>query len=123
MDHDRIAYPFAADGGTGELAREPDYERYVKNLILQVLLTAHGERINRPDFGASLRRMVFAPLTGGIGTFVQAMVLQALTRWLSEVIRVETVNVSVVAETLRVDVSYVVLARGEVRYLTMEVTP
>ena len=123
MDHDRIAYPFAADSGTGELAREPDYERYVKNLILQVLLTAHGERINRPDFGASLRRMVFAPLTGGIGTFVQAMVLQALTRWLSEVIRVETVNVSVVAETLRVDVSDVVLARGEVRYLTMEVTP
>lgn len=123
MDHDRIAYPFAADSGTGELAREPDYELYVKNLILQVLLTAHGERINRPDFGASLRRMVFAPLTGGIGAFVQAMVLQALTRWLSEVIRVETVNVSVVAETLRVDVSYVVLARGEVRYLTMEVTP
>ena len=123
MDHDRIAYPFAAGSGTGELAREPDYERYVKNLILQVLLTAHGERINRPDFGASLRRMVFAPLSGGIGTFVQAMVLQALTRWLSEVIRVESVNVSVVAETLRVDVSYVVLARGEVRYLTMEVTP
>ncbi len=123
MDSDHIAYPFAIDAGSGGLAQQRDYDAYVKSLIIQVLMTAHGERINRPDFGASLRKLVFAPLAAGITTFVQTMVLQALTRWLSEVIRVEAVKVEIVMEEVRVEVSYVVLARGERRYLSMEVAP
>ena len=120
---DHIAYPFAIDPGSGTLAREPGYEAYVRSLVLQVLLTAHGERINRPDFGASLRRLVFSPLSAGIETFVQTMVLQALNRWLADVIRVETVAVTVVMEQIEVEVSYLVLARGETHVLSVEVTP
>lgn len=123
MEQDHIAYPFSIDAGAGGLASEADYDAYVKSLILQVLMTAHGERINRPDFGASLRRLVFSPLAAGITTFVQTMILQALNRWLSEVIRVETIKVDIVMEEVRVEVAYVVLARGTRRHLTMEVTP
>ncbi|MFI0848332.1 GPW/gp25 family protein [Mesorhizobium sp. IMUNJ 23232] len=123
MEHDRIAYPIAIDPGAGGLKREPDYERYVKQLIIQVLMTAHGERINRPDFGASVRRLVFAPLAAGISTFVQAMILQALNRWLSDVIRVEAIKVDIIMEEVRIEVTYVILARGDRRYLSMEVTP
>lgn len=123
MDADYIAYPFAIDAGAGTLAREASYEGYVRNLIIQTLMTAHGERINRPDFGASLRRLVFSPLSAGIETFVQTMVLQALNRWLADVIRVDSVKVAVVMEAIEVEVSYLVLAKGETHFLTVEVTP
>ncbi len=56
-----IRYPFAIDDGFGKLAEETDYYRHVEQMIKQVLFTNPGERINRPDFGCGIRRMVFAP--------------------------------------------------------------
>ena len=47
-----IRFPFAINDRLGRLAQENDYEQYIKQLIRQVLFTAQGERINRPDFGA-----------------------------------------------------------------------
>ncbi len=34
---------------------------HLRDLIEQVLLTSPGERVNRPDFGAGLLRMIFEP--------------------------------------------------------------
>ena len=117
-----IRFPFAIDTGAGALAQESDYEAYIRQLIRQVLLTAQGERINRPDFGASIRRLVFAPLGSGLENFVQTMVRQALDRWLGRYIRTEQVRVRASGETLFVDIDYLVLAKGEQQFLSMEVT-
>ena len=48
---DSVRYPFGVDPEAGRLAQEPDYDEHVEQLILQVLFTSPGERINRPDFG------------------------------------------------------------------------
>ena len=56
-----IRFPFAINDRLGRLAQENDYEQYIKQLIRQVLFTAQGERINRPDFGAGGKRLVFTP--------------------------------------------------------------
>jgi phage baseplate assembly protein W len=56
-----IRFPFSINGQLGRLAQERDYEEYIKQLIRQVLFTAQGERINRPDFGAGVKRLVFHP--------------------------------------------------------------
>jgi hypothetical protein len=85
-------------------------------------MTAQGERINRPDFGASLRRLVFAPLGANIETWVQTLVLQALNRWLARYVRVERIVVGVNDTTITIDLDYTVLAQGEAQFLTMEVT-
>lgn len=123
MEHyDHLAYPLAIDRGIGTVAEEGDYGAYIRSLILQVLMTAQGERINRPDFGASLRRLVFAPLGANVETWVQALVLQALNRWLARYVRVEQVTVRVKDTTIQVDLDYTVLAQGEVQFLTMEIT-
>ncbi len=119
---DRFAFPFAIDRGIGTIAEESDYGRYIRALVLQTIMTAQGERINRPEFGASIRRLVFAPLGAGIENFVQALVLQALNRWLPRHIRTEGVRVRVQGERLFVEIDYVVLAQGEQQYLSMEVT-
>ena len=57
-----IKYPFAIDRDLGTLREEKIFSEHVKQMILQLLFTSPGERINRPDFGCGLRRMVFAPI-------------------------------------------------------------
>ena len=116
-----LRYPFAIDAGGGRAAEESDYDTYVRQLIRQVLLTAPGERINRPDFGAGVRRMVFAPNSPATATLAQTFVYQALTRWLATVIKVEEVKVSSVESTMLIDVRYLVIQRGETRILREEV--
>jgi hypothetical protein len=117
-----LKYPFAIDAGGGRGAEEGDYDAYVRQLIRQVLLTAQGERINRPDFGAGIRRMVFAPNSPEVASLAQTFIYQALTRWLPTIIRVEDVKVNAEEEKLIIDVRYLVLQRGETRTLNEEVT-
>lgn len=119
---DRFGYPLAIDRALGTIAEQPDYGDYIRDLIIQTIMTAQGERINRPEFGASIRRLVFAPLGSGLENFVQTMVLQALDRWLGRYVRTEQVRVRVSGETLFVDIDYFVIAKGEQQFLTMEVT-
>ena len=79
-----IHHPLGIDAGLGRLAdRAQDYERHVEQLMMQVLLTAPGERINRPEFGCGVRRMVFAPNSDASASLAQVSVLQALDRWLA----------------------------------------
>ena len=117
-----IHHPLAIAGVSGRLRQETDYDAYIRQLIRQVLLTAPGERINRPEFGAGVRRLVFAPLSAATASLAQTTVYQALSTWLGDLIRVEDVQVSVI-EPGRLDivVTYILRARGERRFLNVEV--
>ena len=117
-----VRYPFAVDDAAGRLAQEPIYAAHVEQMIKQVLFTSPGERINRPDFGCGLRRMVFAPNSDATAQLLQVMVLQSLEKWLGTVITVDSVKVAAVDESLEVHLAYVLKARGERRYLNLEVT-
>lgn len=117
-----VRYPFAVDAGLGQLALESDYEEHVEQLILQVLFTNPGERINRPDFGCGLRRMVFAPNSEATASLVQVTVVQALEEWLSDVIDVSEVTVKALDEELQVRIAYTLKTSQERRYLNVEVT-
>jgi len=119
----RVRFPLVIDSGAGRLAEERDYAAYVEQLIKQVLLTSPGERVNRPDFGCGLRQMVFAPNSDITASLTRVAVVQALDRWLGELIRVEDVKVTARDETLEVGVAYTLRTRGERRYLNVEVTP
>ena len=118
-----IHYPIGVAASSGRLRQETDYEAYIRQLIRQVLLTAPGERINRPDFGAGVRRLVFAPLSPATASLAQTTIYEALTTWLGTLIRVEDVRASAVEPgRLEVSVNYLLRARGERRYLNVEVT-
>lgn len=117
-----IHYPFAIDVGVGRLAEETDYAAHVEQLITQVLFTSPGERINRPDFGCGLRRMVFAPNSDVTASLTQVTVFQALETWLGDLINVDEVHVKAVEEVLEVRIVYMLKARQERRYLNLEVT-
>jgi phage baseplate assembly protein W len=116
-----IHYPYAIDPAGGRLLQEADYEEYVKQLIYQVLLTSPGERVHRPDFGAGLRKMVFAPNSPSTASMTQTLVFQALDRWLGRLIRVDDLRAEAREERLEVTIVYTILAQGEQRFLNVEV--
>ena len=118
-----LRYPFAIDANRGRVAQETDYDEHIEQLILQTLLTAPGERINRPDLGCGVRRLVFGPASEVSAALAQTTVFQALTKWLSSAIKVQEVRVTAIDATLEIRVGYVVIARGERRYLNLTVTP
>ena len=116
-------YPFQIAAPSGRAAQERAYERYVKALILQVLMTRPGERINRPRFGGGVRALVFAPLSDANAVIAQTAIYSSLTEWLDAFIRVEDVRVQVVEpSTLEITVVYLIRATNERQFLNVEVT-
>ena len=117
-----IHYPFAIDKGFGNLAEETDYRRHVEQMMKQVLFTNPGERINRPDFGCGIRRMVFAPNSDVTANLSQVIINQALERWMGTVIEVNDVKVKSIDERLEIKIVYLIRATQERRYLNLDVT-
>jgi len=78
----------------------------IRGKIVQVLFTATGERVNRPDFGCGLFNLVFEPNADLLAAASEFTVGQALARWLADDIVVNGVNVNVAEETLTVEVAY-----------------
>jgi len=117
-----IKHPFAVDLGRGRLAEEENYAKHVEQMMFQVLFTAPGERIDRPDFGCGVRRLVFAPNSEVSASLAQVTIFQALTRWLGTAITVNDVKALAIEERLEIKIAYTLKARGERRYLNLEVT-
>jgi uncharacterized protein len=118
-----IKYPFAIDSSRGRLAEEEDYAAHVEQLIKQVLFTAPGERINRPDFGCGVKRLIFAPNSEITASLAQVTIFQALTKWLGSAITVNDVKVASIDSRMEIRIAYTLKARLERRYLNLEVTP
>jgi phage baseplate assembly protein W len=101
-----LHYPYRFDG-RGATATDGE-EAWIRGLIEQVLFTAPGERVMRPDFGSGLRQLVFAPNSPELAATTQFLVQGALQQWLGNLIALEAVEVESIESTLRVSVSYVI---------------
>src|SRR5690348_17897630 len=104
MDQPYLDFPFAIDGrGRTATTGEDDH---LRDLIYEVLFTSPGERVNRPDFGCGLRRLVFMPNSQPLAAATQVLVKSALQQWLQNEIQVEKVEVTASDNTLTVTVAY-----------------
>ena len=108
-----IAFPYAVDG-RGRTA-EAEYAAHVRQMLEQVLFTAQGERVMRPDFGCGLPQLVFAPNGPELAAATQFLVQASLQQWLADAIELKDVAVTADEGTLRIEVSYVLRGTGEVR--------
>jgi phage baseplate assembly protein W len=89
----------------------------VRDLVEQVLFTAPGERVNRPEFGSGLMRLLFDPAREELATATQLLVQGSLQRWLGDLIRVEDTRVEITdgGAALRVTVAYSLVRTQERR--------
>lgn len=108
-----LAFPFRI-GTDGRTATPADLPDHVRGEIIQLLLTAQGERPFLPSFGAGLRRLVFQRNDDATAGITKALVSQNLSRWLGQRITVELLDVSAEDSTLNVDLRYRIIATGEV---------
>jgi phage baseplate assembly protein W len=105
MSYVDFPYRFAARGRTETTTRDD----HIRDLIEQVLFTAPGERVMRPDFGSGLLALVFEPNSTTLAATTQMLVQAALQQHLAGLIAVQAVDVRNDEGALRVDVRYTVL--------------
>lgn len=111
-----IDFPFHFDE-LGRSAATGD-DDHVRDMIEQLLLTAPGERVNRPDFGSGLLHAVFEPNSPELAKAQEFTARAALQRWLGDVIEVRALEFVAVESALKVQLVYQLRASGEVRTAT-----
>ena len=102
-----LDHPFHIDA-LGSSAQTDDAD-HLRDLIAQVLFTAPGERVMRPDFGSGLLGLVFEPNSSTLAATTQMLVQGALQQHLGHLIAVHAVDVAPIDAALEVSVQYVVL--------------
>jgi uncharacterized protein len=98
-------------------------ELNVRECICTVLRTAPGERVQRPQFGAGLDRMLFEPNSISALRLIQEEVAQAIARWEPRV-TVNNVTAAVNATDQRdvdVTITYTLVATGVQERLQMTI--
>jgi uncharacterized protein len=106
-----IDFPFHFDE-RGRSARTSEDE-HIRDLIEQLLLTNPGERVNRPDFGSGLMQLVFAPNSAELAAALQYTLQAALQQWLSDLIELQSLEVTSYDSSLNVTVQYLVRRTNE----------
>ena len=74
-----FAYPLRINPRGG--IQETRYAQKVKESLLIILGTQHGERIMRPTFGCNLRSLVFAPNNVATANLARHYVEEGLRLW------------------------------------------
>jgi len=99
-------FPFVIDdNGRSSVTNE---ENHIKNLIEQLLFTSTGERVNRPNFGTGINRILFEPNNDVLAMSVDTLIQSSLNLWLDHLIMVESVSVENKDSILEVTVKYTI---------------
>jgi phage baseplate assembly protein W len=116
-----LSFPYKV-AGSGLPATSGD-EDHLRELILQTLFTAPGERVNLPEFGVGVQRLIFEPSSDAMRSSVQFLVTTNLRRWLGDRITVERVEVTSeigLEETVTIEVVYAIRATGQRQQLQVQ---
>jgi uncharacterized protein len=106
-----LKYPYGV-GGSG-IPNTTTADDHLRDLILQVLFTNPGERVNLPDFGVGVQRLVFEPSDQTLRSSTQFLISTNLQHWLGDRINVEQVNVTGVTgdeSIVTIEIVYTALA-------------
>ncbi len=106
-----LAFPFRIGAGGPATS---DRARHVREQIEQVLFTAPGERVFRPEFGAGVRDLIFELNASALWQLTHKRLIASLTQALAGEVDPRTLEVEVAGEreTLRIVISYELTTLG-----------
>lgn len=119
MNMIEIAFPYGLDD-RGRTATAT-YDAHVEQMLVLLLLTQPGERVNLPTFGCGLLDHVFAPNSPEIAAALNVTIAAAISLWLRDVLIVTSLDVTAQGSQLIVNIGYTVLATGSAASLTLPV--
>jgi hypothetical protein len=107
----QLDHPFHIDGC--ERTATTSEADHIRDMIELILFTAPGERVMRPEFGAGILQLVFAPLGPETAAAAQFIVEGSLQQYLGD--RIALLGVAAEAEdsSLRIRIRYRILRTGE----------
>jgi len=91
----------------------------IKQSVLNILLTNHGERPFKPTFGANLRSYLFEPIDNVTIVLIANQIKEAITNWEPRV-RVVDIKVSSKADRNAIDISAEIKIIGTGDVVTIE---
>lgn len=107
----RLAFPFgpAASGRSATVAYGSD--AHVRQMLELLIFTMIGERVMRPDFGSSVKQMVFGAGNGPVAIALEATLQATIAQWLGHVLELHDLSVAFDDNeaALEIDVTYEVL--------------
>ena len=106
----QLDFPFHFDGR--RRTSETSEEDHIRDLIEQILFTNPGERVNRPDFGAGINQLVFAPLSVEQVATTEFMIRGALQQYLGQRIEVTEVAAEAFGAAIEITIAYRILRTG-----------
>jgi uncharacterized protein len=106
-----MTFPFQASD-RGVVATSPRGDA-IRQQLEQLLMTIPGERVNRPDFGCGVQRLVFAGASPETAAGAEYVIATSIRRFLRDLVRLDAVRVTIDATTLYVDVLYTAVDTGE----------
>lgn len=117
-----LDYPYSVSStGTPKLTSPDDH---LRDLVLQVLFTMPGERVNLPEFGVGVQQLVFAPNSDMLRASAQFLISSNLQRWLGDRIDVNQVSVTSQLgeeETALIEITYTLKATQQQQTLQVQV--
>jgi phage baseplate assembly protein W len=99
-----LSFPFHLSGD-GRIAAV-DFDAHLRQRIEQVLFTAPGERVMRPEFGCGVRDLVFQGNNDVLAAATEFTIAKALQSALAGQVMIHAVNVLADEETLHIEVVY-----------------
>jgi uncharacterized protein len=109
-----LAVPFRIEGG---LVTARGNAKIRDNLI-QIIMTAQGERVMRRDYGSGLRELAHDPNSDALRAVLQHQLLKAITQWEPRIV-LRGVRVDQKDETASVTIDYVVQSTREIERITV----
>lgn len=91
----------------------------IKQSVLNILLTNHGERPFKPTFGANLRSYLFEPVDNVTIVLIANQIKEAITNWEPRV-RVVDIKVSSKADRNAIDIAAEIKIVGTGDVVTVE---
>jgi phage baseplate assembly protein W len=117
-----LDFPYAVGGGGAPNTTTAD--DHLRDLILQVLFTCPGERVNLPEFGVGVPRLLFEPSGDALRAGAHFLISTNLQRWLGDRITVEQVTVDSepgLEEIVTIEIEYTVNATQQLQRVRVQV--
>ena len=117
-----LDYPFSVGSSGGPKLTGPD--DHLRDLVLQVLFTIPGERVNLPEFGVGVQQLVFAPNSDMLRASAQFLISNSLQRWLGDRLDVNQVSVRSEPgeeETVTIEITYTLRATQQKQSFLVQV--
>jgi phage baseplate assembly protein W len=106
MDIDAQGLAFPLRLGPGRSLAVVDLEHDVRAMIEQILLTAPGERVNRPTFGVGIYAYVFEPNSQFLATQLRTALDENVYEHLGKNVRILALDVTTADAQLHVDIQF-----------------